>query len=118
MELESTLTSAGDVDVQYLAANAVVGDPSPSSLRTGALAVATYPVFDALSSLRSYARSSNTPTTRLAGGGMAITVAAAPGSQTRVIFAYPGQNVQGEVSGAFDGTALATVESGAVMPVD
>jgi hypothetical protein len=117
MRFESSLTSAGDVDVQYLAANAVVGDPSPSSLRTGALAVATHPVFSALASLRAYARRSNTPTTRLPGGGMAITVAAAPGAQTRVVFAYPGQNVQGEVSGAFDGTALATVESGDVTPV-
>jgi hypothetical protein len=117
MKLESSLSSAGDVDVQYLAANAVIGDPSPSSLRTGALAVTTHPVFNALSSLRSYARRSNTPTTRLPGGGMAIAVVAAPGAQTRLVFAYPGQDVEGEVSGAFDGTALAAVESGGVMPV-
>jgi hypothetical protein len=86
-----------------------VGDPSPNFLTVG-----TYPSLSAYTNLRSYANHADAATTRIANGGLAVTI---PGSPTSVYFAYPHQDVQVEVYDPDSNRALGLVKSGAVRPV-
>ena len=101
--IELKVESDGSVYVRYL---------RPGGRSTDALTVATYPLRDAYAVTRSTAGDPNSVRVPLA-GGIAFYNRLAP---TSVYLAYPGLDVQVEVSSPTSGEARRLVASGAIRP--
>lgn len=107
--MELTESNNSYAYLRYLTEDAPVGDPSPDFLTVG-----TYPALNAYKNLQDYAKHSRADTSRIANGGLVVTV---PGSPTSVYLAYPHEDVQVEVYDPEPRHALDLVKSGVVRPV-
>jgi hypothetical protein len=109
LEVTETPITSKPILVRYLTDAAPAGDPS-----TRFLTIGTYPTISAYWELRTWAHQHNAPTSRVPGGGIAVSV---PGSPTSVFYAKPTQDAQVELYDPDPGQALHLVRSGAVRPV-
>ena len=105
---ELTQTKDGRIYIRYLPAGVSVGDN-----RSQFLTVGTYSVRHAYQNLVKLS-SKGQPTTRLAGGGIAVPSKVDPRS---VYLAYPHADLQVEVYDPSPARALSLVKSGRVAPV-
>ncbi len=106
--LELTQDTDGRVYVRYLTGAAAAGDPRPDFLTIG-----TYPVPDALASLRKLASPSGESLRHVPGGDLALVDPNRPAS---VYLTRPGSAYEVEVYDPSPRLALAVALSGAVRP--
>jgi hypothetical protein len=106
---ELTHTVDGRIYIRYLPAGVAVGSAAPDYL-----AVGTYPVKDALSTVRAIGSKSGGSLIKLTAGGWA---AVDPDHPLSTYIAYPGAGYEVEVYDPSPGAARRLVTSGAVGPV-
>jgi hypothetical protein len=106
---ELTHTTDGRIYIRYLPAGVAVGSSAPDYLTVG-----TYPVKNALSTVRAIGSKSGGSLIKLAAGGWA---AVDPDHPLSTYIAYPGAGYEVEVYDPSPGAARRLVASGAVAPV-
>jgi hypothetical protein len=106
---ELTHTTDGRIYIRYLPAGVAVGSKAPDYLTVG-----TYPVPNALSTVRAIGSKSGGSLIKLSAGGWA---AVDPDHPLSVYIAYPGAGYEVEVYAPSAGAARRLVSSGAVGPV-
>jgi hypothetical protein len=106
---ELTHTADGRIYIRYLPAGVAVGSSAPDYLTVG-----TYPVKNALSTVRAIGSKSGGSLIKLAAGGWA---AVDPDHPLSIYIAYPGAGYEIEVYDPSPGTARKLVTSGAIVPV-
>ena len=106
---ELTHTTDGRIYIRYLPAGVAVGSSAPDYLTVG-----TYPVKNALSTVRAIGSKSGGSLIRLAAGGLA---AVDPDHPLSTYIAYPGAGYEVEVYDPSPGMARRLVDSGAIARV-
>ena len=106
---ELTHTTDGRIYIRYLPAGVAVGSSAPDYLTVG-----TYPVKNALSTVRAIGSKSGGSLIKLSAGGLA---AVDPDHPLSTYIAYPGAGYEVEVYDPSPGAARQLVTSGAVGPV-
>jgi len=106
---ELTDTTDGRIYIRYLPAGVAVGSSAPDYLTVG-----TYPVKDALSTVRAIGSKSGGSLTKLPAGGWA---AIDPEHPRSTYMAYPDLGYEIEVYAPSPGAARRLVSSGGVRPV-
>ena len=106
---ELTHTADGRIYIRYLPAGVAVGSSAPAYLTVG-----TYPVKNALATVRAIGSKSGGSLIKLAAGGLA---AVDPDHPLSTYIAYPGAGYEVEVYDPSPGVARRLVTSGAVGPV-
>jgi hypothetical protein len=106
---ELTHTVDGRIYIRYLPAGVAVGSSAPDYLTVG-----TYPVKNALSTVRAIGSKSGGSLIKLTAGGWA---AVDPDHPLSIYIAYPGAGYEIEVYDPSPGTARQLVTSGAIGPV-
>jgi hypothetical protein len=106
---ELTHTADGRIYIRYLPAGVAVGSSAPAYLTVG-----TYPVKNALATVRAIGSKSGGSLIKLAAGGLA---AVDPDHPLSTYIAYPGAGYEVEVYDPSPGVARRMVSSGAVGPV-
>jgi hypothetical protein len=105
---ELTRTTDGRIYIRYLPAGVPVGTAAPDYLTVG-----TYPVRNALATVRAIGAKSGGSLLNLAGGGLA---ALDPDHPLSTYIAYPGSGYEIEVYEPSPGVARTLVASGAIIP--
>ena len=106
---ELTHTTDGRIYIRYLPAGVAIGSAAPDYLTVG-----TYPVKDALSTIRAIGSKNGGSLIRLSAGGWA---AVDPDHPLSIYIAYPGLGYEVEVYDPSPGEARRLVASGGVGPV-
>jgi hypothetical protein len=107
---ELTQTGDGRIYIRYLPAGVPTGSRQPKYL-----AVGTYPLKNALGSVRGIAKRLRVRPTKLPGGGVAVQDTKHPSS---VYFAFPGSDYEVEVYDPSPARALQLVLSGKITPLE
>jgi hypothetical protein len=106
---ELTQTKGGQIYVRYLPGGVSIGANAPKYLTIG-----TYPVKNALASVRAIAKRLRVPPMKLKGRGIAVLDTEHP---TSVYLAFPGSNYEIEVYDPSPARALRLVRSGKIRPL-
>jgi hypothetical protein len=107
---ELTHTSDGRIYIRYLPSDVAAGSSAPKYLTVG-----TYPVNDALATVRAIGAKTGGSLMKLASGGVA---AVDPDHPLSIYIAYPGSGYEIEVYDPTPNRARELVSSGAIVPTD